>query len=106
MNTIPDSSGNFLRKNGIMGAKISIEGPERSIYLLTCNAVTPESLIRENGGEIVMKLTSRDFLVTLPFSGFIRLKNNPLIVKIGPVTVDTAKFEQALKMLTKMVLKE
>lgn len=103
MNSLPDSSDNYIEKKGIMGARIRIKGPERSIYLTTCNALLPEALIRQNGGEIVMKLTSRNFLVTLPFSGFTALKNNPLIVKIGPVTVDTEKFERAYKMLTNSV---
>ncbi|NLE09548.1 MAG: hypothetical protein GX631_09885 [Dehalococcoidales bacterium] len=97
------SQENNIRREGIMGATISIAGPEEGMYLIIAVSESPVMPVQQNGGKIVMKLSSRSVLATLPFSGYLRLQKHPDIRKIGPVTVNVEKFNQAIEMLTKTV---
>jgi len=99
----PSAAGNVIHERGIMGAEISITGPEKGMYLVIGGSVSPEKLIRQNEGEIIMKLSSRAALAMLLFSRYLILKKHPCIKKIGPVTVNVERFNKAVEMLTKNV---
>ena len=101
MTQLSETEEYTVHKSGIMGARLEIAGPDISMYLVISGAVFPETLVQANKGEIVMKLSADTLLVTLPFNGYMLLKEHPLVRKIGPVTVDIARFNKAIAMLTR-----
>ena len=84
-----------------MGAKITITGPGRGMYLVTGRSVSLESLVRPAGGEVVLRLNGGKMLVTLPFAGYLALRSNYQISHIGPITVDIKRLAKLSDMLAK-----
>jgi len=83
-----------------MGAKISISGPGRCMYLIIGNGTSFEPIVRSAGGEIALRLNGRKILASLPFSGYLSLKGNRQISHIGPVSVDLNRLAAVSKMLS------
>lgn len=81
----------------VMGAKVDITGPGTGMYLILGDTVSPESLIVKYGGEIALKISSFIYLATMPFESYLMLKELREIRKIGPVTIDIEKFNQAIQ---------
>ncbi len=84
-----------------MGAKITITGPKRSMYLVIGRSLLLESLIKTAGGEVVLKLGGMKMLVTLPFASYLSLRNNYQILHIGPVSVDVKRLAKVAEILAK-----
>ncbi|MDP3879369.1 MAG: hypothetical protein Q8Q07_03565 [Dehalococcoidales bacterium] len=82
-----------------MGARISIDGSQPGMFLVIGNSVSPERAISGAGGSVVLKLSSWNYLVTMPFSSYITLRNHRDISRIGPVSVDIERFNRAIAML-------
>jgi hypothetical protein len=85
----------------VMGARISITGPARGMYLITGRASSLESLVKTAGGEVVLRLNGGILLATLPFTGYLSLQRNHEISRIGPVTVDLKRLAKLSEMLAK-----
>ena len=89
-----------------MGAKISITGPERGMYLVIGHGIPLESLVETAGGKVVLRLNGQKMLVTLPFTGYLSLRGNYQTSQIGPVTVDVKRLAKVAEMLTKTSISE
>ena len=87
-----------------MGARISVTGPGRGIYLVTGRSVSLESLVKTAGGQVVLRLNGGKMLATLPFVGYLSLRGNYQISHIGPVTVDIKRLAKLSEMLAKAKL--
>ena len=83
-----------------MGAKIDITGPGTGMYLVLGDTISPESLIIKNGGEIALKISTFIYLAIMPFESYLELKELREIRKIGPVTIDIEKFNQAIQKIS------
>ena len=90
----------IIQNNAIMGAKVCIAAPDTGMYLVIGNLSSPESLVHQYEGSIVMKLSSLAFLATLPFHGYLALKKHAGVKKIGPVSIDMERFNRTIRMLT------
>jgi hypothetical protein len=84
-----------------MGARISVRGPGRGMYLVIGRSTSLESLVRSVGGETVLRLNGGRMLVTLMFAGYLALRCSTDISHIGPVTVDTKRLGKLAQMLAK-----
>jgi hypothetical protein len=85
----------------VMGARISVTGPARGMYLVKGRSATLDYLVRAAGGEVVLRLNGDIMLATLAFAGYLSLKNNHEIARIGPVTVDLKRLAKLSEMLAK-----
>jgi hypothetical protein len=85
----------------VMGARISVTGPARGMYLVTGRGASLESLVKNAGGEVVLRLNGGIMLATLTFPGYLSLKGNYQISRIGPVTVDLKRLAKLSEMLAK-----
>ena len=83
-----------------MGAKIDITGPGTGMYLVLGDTISPESLIIKNGGEIALKISTFIYLAIMPFESYLELKELREIRKIGSVTIDIEKFNQAIQKIS------
>jgi hypothetical protein len=84
-----------------MGAKISITGPGRCMYLVIGRSFSPDSLVKTAGGQIVLKINGNKMLVILSFDGYLSLRCNYQISHIGPVNVDIKRLAKVTEMLAK-----
>ena len=69
------------------------------MFLVIGNSVSPERAVSNAGGSVVLKLSAWNYLVTMPFSGYLSLKNHRDIARIGPVSVDVDRFNKMIAML-------
>lgn len=88
-----------------MGARINVTGPGRGMYLVIGPISSLESLVRTAGGEVVLRLNGGKMLATLPFAGYLSLRGNHQISRIGPVTVDVKRLAKLAEMLGKANVK-
>lgn len=86
-----------------MGAKISIKGPPRALYLVIGSGST-DSLVTQAGGQITMRFTGEKLLAVLSYEGFLRLKSNPTIFRIGPVNLDMERLKRLSESLSKVAV--
>ncbi len=86
-----------------MGAKISISGPPRGLYLVIGNGPIA-SLVSGAGGQIVMRFTADKLLAILSYDGFLALNRESMISRIGPVNLDMERFKQLSQGLSKSVV--
>ena len=93
-----DSSLNIA---SAMGAKVTLASPEKGMYLVTGKNSALESLVKTCEGEIVLRIGIHKMIVTLPFSGYLSLKDHHQIARIGPVTIDIERFNSVTGMLKK-----
>jgi len=84
-----------------MGAKLSVTGPVRGMYLVIGHVESIESLVKAAGGEVVLRLNGPRMLVTLPFSGYLMLRGRREISHIGPVSVDLKRLANVAQALSK-----
>jgi hypothetical protein len=84
-----------------MGARISVVGPARGMYLITGRSPSLERLVKTAGGQVVLRLNGGIMLATLTFPGYLSLKSNREISRIGPVTVDLKRLAKLTEMLAK-----
>ena len=84
-----------------MGARIQITGPGRGLYLVIGHGAALDAPVKTAGGVIVLRLNGRKMLVTLPFTGYLSLRNNSRIANIGPVTVDIKRLTKLAEILAK-----
>lgn len=82
-----------------MGAKISISGPPRGMYLIIGAETLPDGLAEQSGGKTVLRLNGRKLLAVLPFEGYLSLKQDRRTAHIGPVTVDMKRLTTIAGML-------
>ena len=85
-----------------MGATVRLAGPALGMYLVFGSGQSPESLVRTAGGKVVLRLNGFKMLVTLPFAGYLLLRNNRNIANIGPVTVDLKRLARVAEMMVKV----
>ena len=84
-----------------MGAKLSVCGPARGMYLVVGLDDGLERLVKQACGEVVLRLNGPRMLVTLPFSGYLMLRGKREISHIGPVTVDLNRLASVAQMLSR-----
>ena len=82
-----------------LGARISLSGPPRGMYLVIGRGTLPVSAIRSVEGQVVLALNGQKLLATLPFTGYLTLQGDPRIRHIGPVTIDLKRLTQVAGML-------
>jgi hypothetical protein len=83
-----------------MRAKIDIPGTGTGMYLVLGDTVSPESSIIKSGGEIALKISTFIYLAIMPFESYLELKELREIRKIGPVSIDIEKFNQAIQKIS------
>ena len=71
-----------------MGAKLSVTGPARGMYLIVGSGRGPESLVKAAAGDVVLRLNGWKMLAVLPFAGYLGLRGDHRISHIGPVSID------------------
>lgn len=82
------------------GARIRLSAPDLGLYLIIGRAPGAETLIRSSGGQIIMSLPgSLNVLALMPMAVFLALRGSPEIAHIGPVTIDSYRFNQFLTSL-------
>jgi len=84
-----------------MGARLSVTGPVRGMYLVIGHDESIESLVKAAGGEVVLRLNGPKMLVTLPFAGYLMLRGRREISHIGPVSVDLKRLASVAQALSK-----
>ncbi|MDD5700714.1 MAG: hypothetical protein PHU23_01585, partial [Dehalococcoidales bacterium] len=80
---------------------VSVTGPGCGMYLVIGRGNSLESLVKEAGGEVVLRLNGRKMLATLPFVVYLALRNNYQISHIGPVSVDIKRLAGLSEILAK-----
>ena len=88
-----------------MGARITITGPSRGMYLVIGYGAPLDSLVKSAGGEVALRFNGQKMLITLPFPGYLSLRSNRAISHIGPITVDVKRLTNVAEMLSKNVKK-
>ncbi len=83
-----------------MGAKVSVTGPARGMYLVIGHGDSMGRLVNAVGGEVVLRLNGSKMLVTLPFAGYLSLRGSREIAHIGPVTVDLKRLSLVAQALS------
>lgn len=84
-----------------MGAKISVTGPGRGLYLIIWRNTLQESLLKTAGGEIVLRFNGGKTLAALPFTGYLALRSSFHISHIGPVNVDVKRLARISELLSR-----
>ncbi|MBF8265665.1 MAG: hypothetical protein HW384_1529 [Dehalococcoidia bacterium] len=86
---------------GVLGATVKIAHPQQGMFLVIGNGVSPETMVKDQGGKVVLPLSGFKLLAVLPFAGYIALRSNRSIQAIGPVTVDTSRLSKLVELLAK-----
>lgn len=86
---------------GVLGATVKIALPQQGMYLVIGSGESPEPMVKDNGGKVVLPLAGFKLLATLPFAGYLALRSNRNIKAIGPVTVDTSRLSKIVELLAK-----
>lgn len=82
------------------GAKIGLSAPDLGLYLVMGRTAGAEALVRAAGAQVIMALPgSLNLLALMPVAVFLGLRGSPEIKHIGPVTIDSARFNQFLEAL-------
>lgn len=77
------------------GAQVRTVRPQLGLYLVIGRGRSPFEAVRSAGGQTLVQFP--DTFVTLAlmrFEAFLALRRHPHIQRIGPVTLDHARFEQ------------
>ena len=88
-----------------MGAKMNIKGPPQALYLVIGNGVV-DPLITQAGGQITMRFSGDKLLAVLSYEGFIRLKSDFNILRIGPVNLDMERLKRLSESLSKATVSQ
>lgn len=79
------------------GAKITLSAPDHGLYLVMGRTAAMLDDLRTVGGQIVMVIPgSLSLLALMPATAFLILKGQPSIAHIGPISIDSARFNQLL----------
>lgn len=84
-----------------MGARISVTGPGRSMYLVVGRGTSLDTIVRTAGGEVVLRLNGWKMLVMLPFIAYLSLRSSHEIAHIGPVTIDVKRLAKLAEIMAK-----
>jgi hypothetical protein len=87
-----------------MGARISVTGPGRGMYLVIGRSTSFDSVVKNAGGEVILRLNGCKMLVTLSFDGYLSLRGSRHLSNIGPVNVDVKRLARVSDMLAKTSL--
>lgn len=82
-----------------MGARVSVTGPARALYLIIGDSTALDSLVKRAGGEVVLRLNGGKMLAVLSFGGYLALRANHQISHIGPVSVDVNRLAKLSQLL-------
>jgi hypothetical protein len=70
------------------------------LYLVMGRDAAPHVLVRLAGGQVVMTMPdATNLLAILPMPAFLTLRGHRDIAHIGPITIDSARFNQFLEAL-------
>ncbi|MBK8025381.1 MAG: hypothetical protein IPK19_29315 [Chloroflexi bacterium] len=84
----------------VFGAKIRVSVPDRGLYLVIGRTESPTALVSSVKGQVVLQIPDRfGLLALISVSGFFALRRHPDILHIGPVTIQTERFNQFLAMV-------
>ena len=97
MNEYPSS-----KKPAVMGAKIEIKGPPRALYLVIGEGQVESAIVRE-GGQVQMRFTEKKLLAVLTYDGYLAIKEDPTIIRVGPGNLDMERLKKASQLLSKAV---
>lgn len=82
------------------GAQINLSEPDAGLYLVVGRAAPPNAQVRLAGGQVVMSMPgTSNLLALLPTTGFLSLRGHRDIAHIGPITIDSTRFNQFLEAL-------
>lgn len=85
------------------GAKITLAAPTVGLYLIIGRSEAAVSDVRTAGGQIVMVIPhSLSLLALMPATAFLGLRGTPNIALIGPVAIDTDRFNQFLNLISQI----
>ena len=96
-------NGYFSQTAVEMGAKISVSGPPQGLYLVIGSGPIV-SLVNRVGGQIAMRFTADKLLAILSYDGFLALKRESMILRVGPVNLDMERFKKLSQGLSKSVV--
>lgn len=83
----------------VFGAKINIAVPDKGLYLVTGRESLPGQLVRFMNGQIVFVVPdSFSLLALMPATSFLALKNHREIAHVGPVAIDSGRFNRFLEL--------
>ncbi len=94
-----------MQKNGVsvaaaFGAKITVAAPDVGLYLVMGRSELAGADVRAAGGQVIMAIPgSFNLLAVMPATTFLRLKQHPNIAHIGPITIDSARFNHFLELI-------
>lgn len=80
------------------GASTSVSTPDQGMYLVVGRNGSPDGIIAEAGGSIVLRLSNLRSLAMLSFEAYLQFMRTPRISFIGPVSVDQQRFERFLSL--------
>ena len=83
------------------GAKVGLTLNTQGLYLVTGRAQSPATLVRNNGGQVVLEMGGVSVLATLPMTGYFAFQRHPDIGFIGPVSLDQEQFEQFVQLINR-----
>jgi hypothetical protein len=82
-----------------MGASIKVTAPGRGMYLISGAGASLELVAKQVGCHVVLRLGAGKILATLPFAGYLALRNSRLITHIGPVSVDMQRLSRIVELI-------
>ena len=85
-----------------MGAKVSVTGPSRGLYLIVGRSAAIENLVRSAVGSVILRLDGKKLLATLTFAGYLALRGDVEVSHIGPVSVDLKRLASVSQSLSKV----
>lgn len=82
------------------GAKIAVAAPDTGLYLVTGRSAFTAADVRAAGGQIIMAIPgSFNLIAVMPAASFLYLRQHPNVAHIGPITIDSARFNHFLELL-------
>lgn len=82
------------------GAKINLSMPDRGMYLVMGRTESPAALVTHVGGQVVFPIpNSLSLLAIMPVTAYFRLRTDRDIAHVGPVTIDSRRFNHFLELV-------
>lgn len=84
----------------VFGAKIRVSVPDRGLYLVIGRSESPTALVSSVKGQVVLQIPNRfGLLALISIAGFFALRKHPAILHIGPVSLQTERFNHFLELV-------
>lgn len=82
------------------GAKVRVTMPDQGLYIVVGHSMLPSTAVQQAGGRVMFVVpNSTRLFAVMPATAFLALRSHPDIALVGPVTVDTQRFNQFVDLL-------